>query len=354
MSIAGNGLLYVEFRVLKWLFSVEENKKYKIMNILGGGIKIKRKKFSALIEKEVWSMVYSSWRYSGASDELMSYLRFQDSAPYSWRANDGRIWLVYVCCLLERGDKAEAVRVLRKYILFFGFAGIENFLPAAHLARENGFINPLIEKAAYIFEKFEENRQKRLFENMVKNGTVAIVGNGPSEAGKKRGAEIDAHDTVIRFNGFSIFDYKDDYGTKTDIWVKNIEVLSNGNAEAKGVKLSLYKQDYWHCLFQTEAFDLAQNNLEDACDYWAFDGFEAFKEKADANMFDPTAGFFVAMWILKIRGSFEGVDFYGFSFLEPEYRGLFHYYGEKVSQNGIQELHHHQQESEILRKMVLG
>lgn len=51
--------------------------------------------------------------------------------------------------------------------------------------------------------------------------SICVVGNAPSEVGLGRGALIDGHALVVRFNNFSP-DPKHwaDYGRKTDIWVR--------------------------------------------------------------------------------------------------------------------------------------
>jgi Capsule polysaccharide biosynthesis protein len=55
----------------------------------------------------------------------------------------------------------------------------------------------------------------------VADGDIAIVGNGPQELGRGRGAEIDSHKMVVRFNTYSTsFPQSHDYGGKTDLWVR--------------------------------------------------------------------------------------------------------------------------------------
>jgi len=52
------------------------------------------------------------------------------------------------------------------------------------------------------------------------NGTVALVGNGPSIQTSAAGPIIDAQDVVIRFNNTGVNDsYDEDLGQKTTIWV---------------------------------------------------------------------------------------------------------------------------------------
>ena len=52
---------------------------------------------------------------------------------------------------------------------------------------------------------------------------MAIVGNGPSEAGTKNGKLIDSFDKVLRFNNYKLLDkFVEDYGTRTDYWCHNL------------------------------------------------------------------------------------------------------------------------------------
>lgn len=48
-------------------------------------------------------------------------------------------------------------------------------------------------------------------------GTLAIIGNSPSELNSNNGHLIDSHDNVLRFNNFDL-KYPNDYGRKITIW----------------------------------------------------------------------------------------------------------------------------------------
>jgi hypothetical protein len=51
--------------------------------------------------------------------------------------------------------------------------------------------------------------------------TLAIVGNAPSLMGSNRGAHVDSHDTVVRFNECAIDGFERDVGARLDILVAN-------------------------------------------------------------------------------------------------------------------------------------
>lgn len=62
-------------------------------------------------------------------------------------------------------------------------------------------------------------RYENQFLNYIRNKSIAIVGNAPSELGFAKGVEIDSHDVVVRFNNFSTDKkYISDYGKKTNVW----------------------------------------------------------------------------------------------------------------------------------------
>lgn len=74
---------------------------------------------------------------------------------------------------------------------------------------------------------------KKFLKKNINNKSFCVVGNSPIEIGAKNGKKINSFDSVIRFNDYSL-NYKKDYGTKVDIWVRAtndfvIETLSEKN-----------------------------------------------------------------------------------------------------------------------------
>lgn len=68
--------------------------------------------------------------------------------------------------------------------------------------------------------------------------TVALVGNAQSLSAKNLGAEIDAHDVVVRFNG-AIIPHTRTHGTRTT-WVATGIPFTSGTARSRGVEKVLW------------------------------------------------------------------------------------------------------------------
>ena len=100
---------------------------------------------------------------------------------------------------------------------------LENYLFLSSTVSPSGNGDENITKSAKLCSRLIEN--EKTFSRLVgeADGKVAIVGNGPQELGKGSGPEIDSANLVVRFNTFSTkYPHSQDYGTKTDVWVRMI------------------------------------------------------------------------------------------------------------------------------------
>ncbi len=66
-----------------------------------------------------------------------------------------------------------------------------------------------------------------IFAPILKAKRIALIGNGPSLLGQGRGAEIDGHDLVVRFNFPHISDFAVDVGRRTDLVMVNESILGS-------------------------------------------------------------------------------------------------------------------------------
>ena len=162
------------------------------------------------------------------------------------------------------------------------------------------------------------------FYNLIKNKTIAVVGNGPCEIGKGKGKEIDAHDIVIRFNEFHTKGYEQDYGTRCDVWanyIGNIDFLKY--RERPDCKIYLWTTDLLY-FGNNLAIDNIYSCINEKWDI-IYDIRKIAWEKI-AIPYDPTSGFLVIMQIYRLLGNFNNTDFYGFTFLEDNKNENKHHY----------------------------
>jgi hypothetical protein len=130
--------------------------------------------------------------------------------------------IVYMSWLLLRKEEEKALDILRRHLKAYAQETIIERLPVADLAHRNGISNENIAAASGLFQTIRENFGNNLLEKYVDqfgdNVKIAIVGNGPHELGRGRGAEIDGHDIVVRFNDYNDSEkFACDYGKKANI-----------------------------------------------------------------------------------------------------------------------------------------
>lgn len=165
-----------------------------------------------------------------------------------------------------------------------------------------------------IGNRLRQMHEARDFDKLLEGKTVAVVGNGPSERGKGLGREIDAHDVVIRFNNYRTHGYEDDYGRKTDVWMKGGASDVRYKIPDRKIKAVLYTDDIvddglLSRFSRYPEIELKRGLVVDYLDK------EERKPLIDALGAMPSSGAFLASRLLRIRN--VTVDFYGFAFLEP-------------------------------------
>ncbi len=206
--------------------------------------------------------LHSIMRYEGASDFVYHALQI---ALFSDCNSLPEVQLLYIVCLLERGDEDLALVCLKDYFTKYGLEKISNYMPVAALAVKNGISDPLIEKSAAIFNHLEKNRAEKFFENFLSGKSVAVVGNSPNVIGRGCGTEIDSHDIVMRMNMFNLPDeYATDTGKKINVYVSNANarVITSQNYTVKACECYdwIYiAMNIWH----VPLFDFLQNKVEE-------------------------------------------------------------------------------------------
>jgi hypothetical protein len=264
-------------------------------------------------------MISDAWRYHGGDAAILDFCRVRSKSPMIWAEAKPEFWLIYLCILLENGEPGPAREILNKYCFAHGTKLIENYLPIVQFSLEHGVDSDKLRKASRVRDCLIRNQEGNLLERLLKGKSVALVGNGPSELGKGRGAEIDGHDIVIRFNNYVTRDFEDDYGCKTDVWVRG----SGGNdivdrTDADQYKLIMWEADYEHFPIHFNDLDILHRYLErdrEKCAYFDFATHFSLREACGISF--PSTGL-VAFWKIYnlLGGVIDSVRVYGFAFLE--------------------------------------
>ena len=141
--------------------------------------------------------------------------------------------------------------------------------------------------------------------------TIAVVGNGPGEIGKGLGMEIDGHDVVIRFNNYQTKGFENDYGSRTDVWMKGGTDDVRHELRNEEIRVILYTDDLLVKGIKKGCVTLLKDELQTRIvDYIDSSTLGEAARKIGAN---PTSGALLIERLRQVPG--VTVDVYGFHFL---------------------------------------
>lgn len=205
-------------------------------------------------------------------------------------------------------------------------------LPLADYLVAHGLASaPALVERARLFRSFEAGREMLEATLRDPGRSIAVVGNSPSEIGRGRGAEIDAHDIVIRFNDFLAEPpFDQDYGRKVDM---NFQTYAIGSRPQPPRNL----QNAEELLVQRHAFNvfdprdwtpvLQLHKEGRRLAYLPRAAYIAAAAKLGAT---PSAGYCVASYLKELRGKIDRSDFFGFSFVDQvEGQRRAHYFNDE-------------------------
>lgn len=292
------------------------------------------------------------WQHEGASDELMELLMRFEKTPDAFNENCDRVWLIYASCLLEKGQIEKCDDCIEKYIDHFGMHHIHQFLPlSAHMCNM-GYDDEKIMRSKEVYEHMMYS--SKMFVKLVKNMSVAVVGNGPSERGGGNGGYIDSHDIVIRFNDYVTKEFEKDYGTKLDIWARNM-VVDGCLPTASKSKLIIFEPNVDRFWIKDSVLASLYEYIFDYNLYVCNLGFrDELSSKIDGF---PTTGLLVMYNLYKNRGLVGKVDIFGFTLPDSSCSNISeHYYGAKCNEKYvISSMHHNlKKESQLLQTILDG
>jgi hypothetical protein len=193
---------------------------------------------------------------------------------------------------------------------------------------------------------------------MIAGKHVAIVGNGPQAIGKGKGAEIDAADIVVRFNGYQTKGYEEDYGTRTDIWVWG---AGEGEVEENRIpncKVMVWVPGYEHSWIMDDYLDVLYRNIkanQGIFDYLPVKNISQLLKEIPTMKIGgktPTTGTQFLHYIAKYTSQAQ-LDFYGFSFMnDAPIESYTHYYPDQEEfLSNSEKFHDIRKENEYLRAL---
>lgn len=253
----------------------------------------------------------------------------KNSKPY------GKLLLLKASMLVETGQRSTATK-LHKQALALGAADT-NLLALRHTVRKLGNTKAATDAEMSGFEKLigYKNRFKELV--LRANGSVCIVGNAPTLVGKGLGSVIDNNQLVIRFNSYNTdYPYSEDYGVKTDIWVRMPFHPYVRREPESSLKLVIFTGSNRLYRSYTEWAGVLEY-VESGLPVQFFPPNE-FYELQKILGAPPTAGLMLCYMLYKIVGPLRPEHYYGFSFTEEQSEPLAYHYSD---QNAKSSSRHH-------------
>lgn len=158
-------------------------------------------------------------------------------------------------------------------------------------------------------------------------GSIALVGNGPALMAAPQGAEIDAHDLVIRFNVFRTGPkVRAHTGGRTDIWVGPGPLADQmPSVQSRFAHVVIYGQSAAHRRLNEQDRVLPHSLSGQSCGFIPWSVFHELRQIYRLDI-ASSSGLGIAMWIAMILGDLRGVDLYGFGLTDQPNRDTVNYF----------------------------
>lgn len=296
--------------------------------------------------------IYNYWFRYGVSNDFLDLLYLVSKRDNIWYKINPNFWLIYISSLYERNNFDLAQDILIKYVEKYKFLDIHRFPFVSKFAKQIGITNNDIEKTIFISNKLDESIENKIFENAIKGKSIAVVGNGPQELGKGKGYEIDSHDIVIRFNNFNTNGFEKDYGSKTDIFIRNASVELK-DVDRQFNKICVWEPDFYHFIIPQYILDrlyadIVKNKFQTTYLNYEMHNIPKIESDIKTNL---TSGTLIIYFLFKIN-KISINDIYGFSFIKNDYdSNSYHYYPDKLDYGDVSKWHEINNEILFLRKL---
>lgn len=296
--------------------------------------------------------IYNYWFRYGVSDDFLDLLYLVSKRDNIWYKINPNFWLIYISSLYERNNFDLTQDILIKYVEKYKYLDIHRFPFVSKFAKQIGITNNDIEKTIFISNKLDESIENKIFENAIKGKSIAVVGNGPQELGKGKGYEIDSHDIVIRFNNFNTNGFEKDYGSKTDIFIRNASIELK-DVDRQFNKICVWEPDFYHFIIPQYILDrlyadIFKNKFQTTYLNYEMHNIPKIESDIKTNL---TSGTLIIYFLFKIN-KISINDIYGFSFIKNDYdSNSYHYYPDKLDYGDASKWHEINNEILFLRKL---
>ncbi|MBM3616938.1 MAG: hypothetical protein FJX23_00140 [Alphaproteobacteria bacterium] len=174
---------------------------------------------------------------------------------------------------------------------------------------------------------------------------IALVGNSPCEVGKARGAEIDRHAVVIRFNNFAADSrFAADYGTKATVWFRG---RNRRTQERPDERFAFIGYGVSHLFAHPADWSAIEAQQRKGTGTLTFQKtYDALFEELGSP---PSTGLLAIRAVCDIIGPDAKPDCYGFSFTDHLQAGAKSHYFEKFT---ISSPHDWHKEAAYFRKLM--
>lgn len=236
----------------------------------------------------------------------------------------------FIASAESSGRHERAQEMMREYHKKFLTKELWKNYVTARLSAELGMRDKEIDFVCGFVARIVEAQERGLFAERLRGKRIAVVGNGPQEVGRGNGEKIDACDVVIRFNDFSgTPEFRKDYGSKTDIWVRSLWVDARNRSRLSDVVVGdALHSEYPNLKILREVEEMNPERV------YAIPA-EVYYRVHAAGINHPTNGTLMLAWIKEVRPDFSADDCYGFSFkAETAPKALTHYYDSPDLQKG--------------------
>ena len=193
-------MLKILKKILNFIFSIKNKNTHKQICIFGIKIKLKNKNTNEsikldynnqVIDTKIGKMLslfesYFYHRWITQADKTFNYF-VQNLITSNQEIITPKITLMVISTLIENKSFTQVDFLLQKYLESYHEDYIHEFLLISdYLCKKRKVNNEKIRKSQELFKLLELSEKNKTFDNLIKNKTIAIVGNGLSEIGKNK------------------------------------------------------------------------------------------------------------------------------------------------------------------------